>query len=180
MSTIADLSFIRVVCDNTLQAAVGLNGANAAIRIPHITKITPARMQEIKGKLGILDDWIGNWETDVNKLADTGGLDTTDAVNFFVEVFGKRDDDGKLLEIQDQAKSLEAIVNKLVAYWKNGPGSSLVSANGTAWGLVNAVTGYVDHETRARSDESRFNSGQYGAGKRLKAKAFEEGLRLAA
>ncbi len=81
MSTIADLSFIRVVCNNTLMAAVGLNGQNAAIRIPHMTKITPARLQQIKGELGLLDDWIGNWETDANKLAD---LESNDDKNYAI------------------------------------------------------------------------------------------------
>jgi len=38
-------------------------------------------------------------------------------------------------------------------YEGRGRGSQLDSARGTAWGLLNAVTEYVDHERRARSIE---------------------------
>jgi phage/plasmid-like protein (TIGR03299 family) len=179
-STVADLTGVRVVCWNTMQMAVGKAGEKALIRIPHMTKITDKVIQKVKDDMGLLDDAIEIWAKDVDTMAETKVPDVDGAVNYFVEVFGKRGADGKLLQVQDQAKSLEKLVNGLIAKWKNGDGSSLASARGTVWGLVNAVTAHVDHDTRARSTESRFVSAQSGAGRRVKAKAFEEGLKLAA
>ena len=43
---------------------------------------------------------------------------------------------------------------------------------GTRWGLLNAVTEYADHHVRARTDQNRFVSAQWGAGADLKQKAL--------
>jgi len=59
-------------------------------------------------------------------------------------------------------------------------GADLSSANGTAWGLVNAVTQFVDHERRARSQDYRLDSAWFGQGAIIKAKAYQEALKLAA
>ena len=49
-------------------------------------------------------------------------------------------------------------------YDGKGRGADLASASGTAWGLLNAVTEYVDHERRAKSQEYRLDSSWFGAG----------------
>jgi hypothetical protein len=59
-------------------------------------------------------------------------------------------------------------------------GSHLASANGTAYGLLNAVTQFVDHEQRAKSQDNRLNSAWFGQGSSLKSKALDEVLLLAA
>jgi len=59
-------------------------------------------------------------------------------------------------------------------------GADLSSANGTAWGLVNAVTQFVDHERRARSQDYRLDSAWFGQGAAIKGKAYQEALKLAA
>ena len=43
-------------------------------------------------------------------------------------------------------------------------GGTLVSAEGTQWGLVNAVTEYVDHHARAQNPSNRLNSAWFGLG----------------
>jgi hypothetical protein len=49
-------------------------------------------------------------------------------------------------------------------------GASLTDANGTAWGLLNAVTQHVDWQ-RGRSDDSRMTSAWFGEGEALKNRA---------
>ena len=65
-------------------------------------------------------------------------------------------------------------------YAGEGKGSTLASANDTAWGLVNAVTQFVDHERRARSPDNRLDSAWFGIGSLIKQKALDEALKLAA
>jgi len=48
----------------------------------------------------------------------------------------------------------------------------------TAWGLVNAVTQYVDFERQARNNETRLNSAWFGPGARLKDEIVSELLEL--
>ena len=43
----------------------------------------------------------------------------------------------------------------------------------TKWGMLNAVTEYVDHHNPSRSSDSRLNSAWFGLGDRLKSKAVE-------
>ena len=65
-------------------------------------------------------------------------------------------------------------------YEGRGRGSQLEAAYGTAWGLLNAVTEYVDHERRARSNEYRMDSAWFGQGAVIKQRALEAALQLVA
>ena len=58
----------------------------------------------------------------------------------------------------------------------NGKGAELASSKGTAFGLLNSITEYVDHERRARSVDHRLESAWFGAGAALKQKALEQAL----
>lgn len=49
-------------------------------------------------------------------------------------------------------------------YEGHGRGAELAAAKGTAWGLLSAVTEFVDHERRARSQEYRLDSAWFGQG----------------
>jgi len=60
----------------------------------------------------------------------------------------------------------------------HGRGSRLASSQGTAFGLLNAVTEFVDHERRARSTDHRLDSAWFGQGAALKQKAMQTALAL--
>jgi phage/plasmid-like protein (TIGR03299 family) len=49
---------------------------------------------------------------------------------------------------------------------------------GTAWGLANAVTRHLDHESRARTAQNRIASSWLGTGRVVKARAMEFGEML--
>ena len=49
-----------------------------------------------------------------------------------------------------------------------------------AWGLLNAVTEYVDHERRARSVDYRLDSAWFGPGAGIKQRALDAALELVA
>ena len=53
-----------------------------------------------------------------------------------------------------------------------GMGSELKSAKNTVWGLINAVTEYVDHH-RGRTNEVRLDRAWFGDGVNTKEKAIE-------
>ena len=55
-----------------------------------------------------------------------------------------------------------------------GRGSELASAKNTAYGLLNAVTEFVDHERRARSTDNRLDSAWFGKGAQIKQRALEQ------
>ncbi|HIK74780.1 MULTISPECIES: DUF932 domain-containing protein [Gammaproteobacteria] len=60
-----------------------------------------------------------------------------------------------------------------------GRGADLPSAKGTAYGLLNAVTEFVDHERRARSFYHRLDSAWFDQGASLKQRALDQAVLLA-
>jgi hypothetical protein len=76
---------------------------------------------------------------------------------------------GALPEVLPNERALRKVQE---LYEGRGRGSQLDSARGTAWGLLNAVTEYVDHERRARSNEYRLDSAWFGRGAQIKQRAL--------
>ena len=73
-----------------------------------------------------------------------------------------------------------AYENVLELFDGRGMGSDLSTAKGTAWGLVNAVTEYVDHHQKANSQSNRLQSAWFGRGNKLKTAAFDKALAIVA
>ena len=68
----------------------------------------------------------------------------------------------------------------LMTGYVHGPGSNLSSAKGTLWGALNSVTYLQDHAAKAKSTDSRIASAWFGEGRRIKQKAFDIALKMAA
>ena len=68
----------------------------------------------------------------------------------------------------------KAMKKAMVLYDGAGRGSELASAKNTAYGLLNAVTEFVDHERRARSTDNRLDSAWFGKGAQIKQRALEQ------
>ena len=89
-------------------------------------------------------------------------------------------------EIDENAPVPEKIPNerglKLVQdlFDGNGRGSDLESAQGTAWGMLSAITEYVDHHRQARSNDNRLDSAWFGNGAQMKQRALNSALQLVA
>lgn len=88
-----------------------------------------------------------------------------------------------LLGFDPEAKGgkKEAIINDLTSAFETSPGSQLVSAKGTLWGALNAVTYYTSNTRSTRQTkssgfksegEARLNSVWFGSGAALNQKAL--------
>lgn len=166
--TTAQFTSVRVVCNNTLQLAVG--NASGSVKVPHSTHFDP---QAVKQELGL---GLSSWDSFVSdmKLLAARPIHKFEAMNFLVEVLGNPE---VPLAEQPNQKGLQ---NVYTLYSGKGMGADMSSAHGTAWGLLNAVTEYVDHHRRARSQDYRLDSAWFGQGAAIKAKAFREAMKLAA
>ena len=168
LCTTAQFTSVRVVCNNTLQLAVGDSGG--AVKVPHSTEFDP---QQVKQTLGL---GLSSWEsfvTDMRQLADRK-INKFEAMNFLINVLGDR---SAPLNEQPNAK---AIQNVFTLYSGEGKGSQLESASGTAFGLLNGVTEFVDRHRRARSADHRLDSAWFGPGAAIKDKAYQEALKMVA
>lgn len=80
--------------------------------------------------------------------------------------------------VDELAKLRESSVGtRLLKTYKEAPGQK--EALGTAWGLVNGVTRFIDHESRAKNPESRITRAWVTTGARQKLDAFNAAVALA-
>jgi hypothetical protein len=56
----------------------------------------------------------------------------------------------------------------------------MTSSRGTAWGLLNSMTEYVDFHRRARSHDHRRDAAWFGQGAQIKQRAWDEVMKLVA
>jgi phage/plasmid-like protein (TIGR03299 family) len=168
LATTAQFTSVRVVCNNTLQMAT--ENGSGAIKVPHSTKFDPAK---VKQQLGL---GVSTWQhfiADMRRLSERP-VNPFEARRYMVEVLGD-----PALHFHEQP-NIKVLNHVFGLYAGQGMGANLASANDTAWGLVNAVTQFVDHERRARSPDNRLDSAWFGIGSLIKQKALDEALKLAA
>lgn len=168
LATTAQFTSVRVVCNNTL--AIALNGKTGAVKVPHSTKFDP---QAVKRQLGVC---VTGWDDFMYRLKvlSERKVKQAEAERFFQRVFSSESGPG------DVQTSERLVAKTLNLYGGKGRGSNLSSAKGTAYGLLNAVTEFVDHERRARNNDYRLDSAWFGQGANLKQKALEQAVALIA
>lgn len=143
MATCVHLTSIRVVCWNTLRMSIGATGNRAIVRVPHNQFFDPRKAQI---KAGLVQDV---WEDFLNNAMVLTGikLDRETALDIVVSTMKKKwkDEEGEELTTEEVEDSSSAIRKIMSLYADTGVGNKLVSSNGTAWGLLNAVTEYCDY-----------------------------------
>lgn len=168
LATTAQFTSVRVVCNNTL--AVALNGSSNAVKVPHNTSFDA---QAVKKQLGISVAAWSEFMFGLKALSERK-VKHIEAQNFFLRVFS--DTSSKL----GAATNERAMAKALSLFEGQGRGAELASAKGTAFGLLNAVTEFVDHERRARSTDHRLDSAWFGQGATIKQKAMDHALLMVA
>lgn len=166
LCTTAQFTSVRVVCNNTLQMAT--RDSNGAVKVPHSTQFDP---NQVKEALGI---GFAHWESFMTNLKQLSQRPVSpQEVDSFIRTVLN---EPEFTEENVQGSKMFQTVNSL--YQGKGMGSELSSASGAAWGLVNAMTEYVDHHRRARNQDNRLDSAWFGQGALLKQKAFNQALAL--
>lgn len=169
LATTAQFTSVRVVCNNTL--AVALAGGSGAVKVPHSTTFDP---QAVKAQLGVS---VASWDSFMYQMKGLSerNMKSTEAFNYFLRVFTSeptRSGAGVTNE--------RAMTRAMTLYEGAGKGADLASSKATAFGLLNSITEYVDHERRAMSSDYRLDSAWFGPGASLKQKALDQALLLIA
>lgn len=167
LATTAQFTCIRVVCNNTLSIALE-RGGEGVVKVPHSVLFDAA---SVKRQLGIS---VSVWDAFMGQLRALSErrMSPVAAEAFLRDVFTK---DGR----PDPTPVVDRHVGQVLSLFQGrGRGSDLPSARGTAFGLLNAVTEYVDHERRAHSVDNRLDSAWFGQGASLKQKALNHAVAL--
>jgi phage/plasmid-like protein (TIGR03299 family) len=173
-SSLNQFTGVRVVCWNTLQAAIE-GGARDAIRTPHNTVFDEKKVQT---EMGMMEE---NWaEFRATAVAlSKRKVSRIEVVQFMVDVF-LTDLQRDALDPTDLTAALKKLprVTAVLELYDRGIGQNTRSAKGTAWGALNAVTSYVDYEGKNLSEDSKLRSAWFGTGKRIKQAALKRALGL--
>jgi len=166
LRTMAKRTSVRVVCNNTLTYAAA--GSEPEIRISHASTFNASAVQN---ELGVGDSW-HEFAKSAEELAKRK-VTNQEAVRYVLDLFGNA-----MLPL-DQQPAINTIAKVLQLFDGNGKGSDLTSARGTAWGMVNAVSEYVDH-WKGKDQSRRLDNAWFLKGSDFKQQAFTKALELLA
>lgn len=171
LATVATPTSVRVVCNNTLTIAV--DGMAQGVKVPHSTEFRP---QLVKQQLGIS---VSQWDDFMYRMKTLAErkVSQEEIQSYFQSVICNAEE---RLDDPSKLPNYRALNRVQKLFHGEGRGAQLCTAQGTAWGLLNAITEYVDHEKRARSNDYRMDSAWFGQGASLKDKALESAMALVA
>lgn len=151
-ATVGQFTSIRVVCNNTLSAA-DREAAPSRVMLTHGSQFDASVMRD---RLGIVVSGFEGMMDNYRRLARQS-LSVNMAQHFTGLVYPEESRAYKrVLELFDGA----------------GKGANNQGVYGTRWGLLNAITEYVDHE-HGRTTDTRLNNAWFGSGNRTKTRAEE-------
>lgn len=182
-ATVLDATTVRVVCANTERMA-DAETKGKGCRVSHSSAFDARALQSAFGLLG--ERW--RITCDVWSALQQRRVTDEEAREFFCRVsevdpayVGKVGKDGKRVLATRTLNGLQALANA----YRTGPGAQLAGARQTAYGLLNAVTYYADHQATVRDTYgdgpalARLASVTEGTGAALKDRARKFAAELA-
>jgi len=162
-ATIGQFTSVRVVCNNTISMADNEKNVGR-VKLTHGSYFDASLLRDelgiaVSGFEGMMDDF---------RFLARKSVKKAQVDKFLKQIFPMVQNPFKSGEMKE-SKGYKAV---LELFDGRGRGSDLPGVSGTKWGLLNAVTEYVDHEAGRESD-SRLANAWFGDGNRLKSHAKE-------
>jgi len=166
-SVIAGFTTVRVVCNNTLQAALGRLTNKVYIQHKLGAK---ERIQEAHKVMGIASTYMSEINEIFNQMAKTP-ISDDNLKNYIVDVMTAENKE----EIKEEKVSSQFIkkVNDAYAFALTHPTQQTDATRGTVWGAYNTISGYFNYIQKYNSDEHKFASQMFGHGNSKIGKAFD-------
>lgn len=163
---------IRVVCENTLAAA--LSGEEPEAKLRH-TRWVGQKIADVRDQIGLVNQWYKEFEKHSNFLASKPCSDLQ-----FKNYLGRIG-----VEVEPATKDKELgpktlqMLDDLMARFQTGKGDNDKQIRGTWWAAYNAVTEFTDHSPlfgRFKDLDNRARTILYGAGEMMKKRAWAEAV----
>jgi phage/plasmid-like protein (TIGR03299 family) len=174
LATTVTVTDVRVVCQNTLTAALGMGNSKAEgkLKIKH-TKSADMKIEQAKR---MISGTIQTAETLRDKLTNLANVKLSkDTYTAIVD---------KLFPIAKDASKVsvtrrENMLSEILASYQLNDSNAYPEQAGTAYALLNAITDYTDHLRGTRRTDgqneqaARSESALFGSGNQLKSNALE-------
>ena len=165
-STVAQFTSVRVVCNNTLQQS--LKDYIGRVSIPHFKDFDAKHVHE---QLGLGRAQWSAFSEALDAIAKVK-IDGVKAYTLVNKVFDVP------LDVEIPSPNRQHVMPVMKMFHGTATGADI--AGETGWGLVNAVTEYLDKYRRANSQGNRLNSAWFGDSAKIKEAILQETLELAA
>jgi phage/plasmid-like protein (TIGR03299 family) len=160
-------TLVRVVCNNTMSAAVSMgDNSGSLMKITH-TSGALARLDDAANQIEMIDARLsaaGDAYRELSRHGVTGGLQTI--VDYASAVYGQTEE-----EIRN-GRRLPLIEEK----FESGLGQDLKGARGTWFGLLNAITEIETHGRTGKGNEGRAVRNAWGVGATILQRALDVAL----
>lgn len=149
LKTRGKFTSVRTVCNNTLGMALQGASTGGEVAISHRSRFDA---DAAKKALGIAPKAFSEFMDSMRTLT------TARLSGDMAEVMTKK-------LVKEDQKANKTILD---LFSGGAKGSNIAGVRGTPWAWLNAVTEYVDHGMRAKSDSHRLNNNLFGTGDALK------------
>jgi phage/plasmid-like protein (TIGR03299 family) len=173
-SVLAGLTNVRVVCNNTLQAA--LNGLENKVSISHIIGAKD-KIKEAYKVMGIASKYNLEVEQSFNKMLDVK-MSEGDLATYFTKVLKPDYISIDGLTQNEMSMRLQNAVDMTLEFAYTHPTQKTVETTGTLWGAYNAISGVYNYGKNYKNSEDKFNQQFFGTANKKMIKSFDEALAL--
>lgn len=167
LATTARYVRTRVVCNNTIAAALRESEGGKVIRVEHRSKFDS---KAVKKELKLVDESWAEFIDQAKRMADKK-VGYEEAAQYFIDMFGNPE-----VPMDEQTSHKpEELYLQFIDH--NFLGGNMASANQTLWGMVNVVTEHVDWH-QGEIQDRRLKNAWLGKGADLKVKAFQKAISM--
>lgn len=171
-SVIAGMTNIRVVCNNTLQAA--LKGLTNKVSIGHVTG-AKEKLQQAHKVMGLASTYNQEVQEIFNRMTDKK-MTEGEYREFFQSVFTPEYKDEQ--EEKTISTKLANMIDSTTQFAMTHNTQTTDESKGTLWGAYNAVSGYYNYLKNYDSAEAKFNSQFFGTANNKMLKSFSKAVEL--
>ena len=173
-SVVAGLTNVRVVCNNTLQAA--LNGLENKVSISHIIGAKD-KIKEAYKVMGIASKYNLEIEQMFNQMLDVK-MSEGDLATYFTKVLKPDYISIDGLTQKEMSMRLQNAVDMTLDFAYNHPTQKTIETTGTLWGAYNAISGVYNYGKNYKNSEDKFNQHFFGTANKKMLKSFDEAMQL--
>jgi phage/plasmid-like protein (TIGR03299 family) len=174
-SIIAGFTSVRIVCNNTLQAA--LKGLTNKVLIEHRTG-AKERLAEAYKVMNIGSKYMDEVSEIFNRMAKTPITDEN-LQNYITQVMQP---EYKALKSEEENEKISTrFINQVSSIYDfalSHPTQQTNAARGTVWGAYNSISGNYNYIQKYKNEEQKFTSQMFGNANTKITKGFQKALEL--
>ena len=173
-SVLAGLTNVRVVCNNTLQAA--LKDLENKVTISHLSGAKD-KIKEASKVMGIASIYNKQVEEIFNKMLDVK-MTEGDYATYFTKVLKPDYVSIDGLTQSEMSTRLQNAVDMTLEFAYSHPTQKTVESTNTLWGAYNAISGVYNYAKKYKSNEDKFQNQFFGTANKKMIKSFEQAVEL--